>query len=88
MLDPFGHKVMEHAVMVPLEAGPIAPFGLSFDQSVDHGFAVGTAISVVADKDNLGVCSAIRRDKIKGGVEHINLAVNVADSIDHVGSFG
>ena len=71
----------EHAVVIAQHHAPIAALSDALHDTVDHAPAVGAAIHQIAQKNHPRVAPAVGFDPRQGLVEHVDLAVNVADHV-------
>lgn len=82
MFNPMAHETRKHPVVIAFQEHPVAPCIAPCDQRVDHATAVRPPIGVIAKKHDPRIGPTIRSDQGKRVIQHIKLAVKIADCIE------
>ena len=83
MLGAIREITTEHSVMVAAQNCPVPTFGNAIQQSLDDGAAIGSSVRIIPEKDDMSVCTTIDFYKAKCVFELVDLAVNIANSVNH-----
>ena len=73
--------IEEHLIVIAAQGEPVFALVFPRDQPVNHGFAVGAAIDVIAKEDDARIWPAIGMDQGECGIEHRGLTVDIGDDI-------